>query len=79
SPDALRRLQAKAQQVAKTMPDDNSLQQTQQLLAAMPRSCLTPAIHEDQRQAEQAIAKKIESAEANQTKQKKAKNQPKAK
>lgn len=58
-----KQLQAHAQQIAKTMPDDSSLEQSQQLLAAMPRSCLTPAIHEDQKKAEQAILKKLEAAQ----------------
>ncbi|MGE5610625.1 MAG: M48 family metalloprotease [Bacillota bacterium] len=64
SASEFKRLQARARQVAKTVPDDRSLQQTQELLAAMPRSCLTPAIHEDQKKAEQAIAKKLEAAQA---------------
>ncbi|MCY2952192.1 MAG: M48 family metallopeptidase [Planctomycetota bacterium] len=68
--NTLKQLQAKAQQVAKTMPDDSSLQNSQKLLAAMPRSCLTPAIHEDQKKAELAVM-----ADAEQAKQAKQKAQ----
>lgn len=57
-----KQLQARAQQIAKTTPDDASLQNSQQLLAAMPRSCLTPAIHEDQKKAEQAVMRQAERA-----------------
>ena len=68
-----RNLQLRAQQVAKTMPDDQSLQKTQQILAAMPRGCLTPAIHEDQKQAEAAIMRDVEQAQKNAEKQPKKK------
>ena len=49
------RLKERANELAKTMPDDKSLKQSQLLLAALPRSCITPAVHEDQIQAEKKI------------------------
>jgi predicted Zn-dependent protease len=52
-------LQARAKALAKTMPDDKSLEQTQELLAAMPRSCLTPAVHEDQFRAEMHVRQRM--------------------
>ena len=44
------------------MPNDQSLANAQQLLSAMPRSCLTPAIREDQKKAEVAVVKKYHKA-----------------
>lgn len=69
-----RRLQQRAAEVGKRMPTDESLEKTQQLLAALPRSCLTPAVHADQKQAEQAIRQDLERArqQAQQEKQKTA-------
>ena len=54
-------LQGRARQLATQMPDDKSLQNTQKLLAAMPRSCLTPAILPDQKRAAQEL---LEQAKA---------------
>ena len=50
-----RQLQDRAVAVGKSMPTDQQLAQSQQLLAALPRSCLTPRDQEalpDQRQAQ---------------------------
>jgi len=52
---AFARIKARATEVGKDMPDDTSLEQSQELLAAMPRSCLTPAIQPDQQAAEQRV------------------------
>jgi len=49
-------LQQRSIALGAKMPDDKSLAQAQVLLAAMPRSCLTPAIHEDQKKAAQQVA-----------------------
>jgi predicted Zn-dependent protease len=49
------RLQRRSQAVGEKMPTDQSLAATQKLLQALPRSCLTPAIHDDQKHAEQAV------------------------
>ena len=42
SPSELRQLQQRAASLANTMPNDQQLQQSKELLAALPRSCLTP-------------------------------------
>ena len=61
-----RQLQARAREIGKKMPDDQSLANAQQLLAAMPRSCLTPVVHDDQQKAEVAVVKKYRRAEEKQ-------------
>jgi predicted Zn-dependent protease len=48
-------LQARSVTVGKNMPSDKTLEGAQELLAALPRSCLTPAIQPDQQQAEQRV------------------------
>jgi len=63
SPEEFRRLQQRAQSMARSMPDDKSLAQTQELLQALPRSCLTPAVQEDQVRARDDIKRKLEAAE----------------
>jgi hypothetical protein len=45
------------------MPDDKSLAQTQELLQALPRSCLTPAVQEDQVRAREDLQRKLRAAE----------------
>jgi hypothetical protein len=56
--------------VGKTVPTDQSLAQAQQLLAALPRSCLTPAIQPDQQKAEQQVMMELKQ-EQEQKQQKK--------
>jgi predicted Zn-dependent protease len=56
-------LQAKAAQLSKTLPDDTSLNKTQELLAALPRSCLTPAIQPDQVKAQKQLQSDLEAQE----------------
>jgi hypothetical protein len=51
--------------LSKTLPDDASLAKTQKLLAALPRSCLTPAIQQDQVDAQKSLQQDL----ANQEKQ----------
>jgi hypothetical protein len=63
SPSEFRRLQARAQELARSMPDDKSLAQTQELLQALPRSCLTPAVQEDQVRARDDLQRKLRAAE----------------
>ena len=58
-----RRLQQRAQQVGRNMPSDKSLEKTQELLQALPRSCLTPAIKEDQVDAQKQLKRDLEEAE----------------
>src|SRR5258706_3878123 len=62
SADEFRSIQARAREVAARTPIDESLKQVQKLLTALPRSCLTPAIHEDQKQAEQELLHDMEKA-----------------
>ena len=54
------RLQRRSAAVGAKMPNDETLAGTQTLLRALPRSCLTPAIQEDQKQAEKAVLPKKE-------------------
>jgi predicted Zn-dependent protease len=63
SPEEFRRLQQRAQSLARSMPDDKSLAQTQELLQALPRSCLTPAVQEDQVRARDDLKRKLEAAD----------------
>jgi predicted Zn-dependent protease len=60
SADEFSRLQQRSKDLGAHLPDDKSIQQVQKLLAALPRSCLTPAIHEDQKQAEQELLHEIQ-------------------
>jgi predicted Zn-dependent protease len=60
-----RQLQDRAARLSKTLPDDASLAKTQKLLAALPRSCLTPAIQQDQVDAQKSLQQDL----ANQEKQ----------
>ncbi|HEV8378081.1 MAG TPA: M48 family metalloprotease [Tepidisphaeraceae bacterium] len=71
SPGEFRQLQQRAKELGARLPDDKSLQQVQKLLAALPRSCITPAIHEDQKRAEQELLYEVE-------KQKKKEKNPNA-
>jgi hypothetical protein len=63
SPSKFRELQDRAARLAKTMPDDKSLAQAQKLLAALPRSCLTPAVQEDQVRAQKSLLRDLEEQE----------------
>jgi hypothetical protein len=61
-----RQLQARAAQVGKTMPTDQSLAGSQELLRAMPRSCLTPRDQEalpDQREAQINVIEALRRAQ----------------
>jgi predicted Zn-dependent protease len=60
---AFKQLQARSAEVGKTMPSDQSLEQAQELLAALPRSCLTPAVQPDQQKAEQHVMMERKQAE----------------
>ena len=63
------RLQRRSKRIGRDMPSDETLETQQELLAAMPRSCLTPAVPEDQREAQRKIARKVERAEERQQRQ----------
>jgi predicted Zn-dependent protease len=72
STSEFRQMQQRAKELGAHLPDDKSLQQVQKLLTALPRSCLTPAIHEDQKHAEQQLLYEVD-------KQKKKDKNPNAK
>jgi predicted Zn-dependent protease len=62
-----RRLQQRADAVAAKMPSDKSLAQTQELLAAVSRSCLTPRDNvnlPDQRAAQRELVSELEAGRA---------------
>ena len=56
-------LQAKAAQLAKTTRSDETLANSQQLLQALPRSCIIPYQTEDEVAARKAIAQKADAAQ----------------
>src|SRR5882672_641200 len=60
STSEFRQMQQRARDLGARLPDDKSLQQVQKLLTALPRSCLTPAIREDQKQAEQELLRDVD-------------------
>jgi hypothetical protein len=47
--------------LGKKMPDDQSLEGAQELLAAMPRSCWTPQEPQDQKDAQQRVLRRVEA------------------
>ena len=61
--DEFRRLQQRAKDLGAHLPDDKSIQQVQKLLAALPRSCLTPAIQADQLDAQKRLKRDMEEQE----------------
>jgi len=67
--DEFRRLQQRAADLGSRLPDDKSLQQVQKLLAALPRSCLTPTIQPDQKRAEQEMLYEVEKEKKKDKKQ----------
>jgi len=69
SPAEYRQIQARANQLAKTLPDDKSLANSQQLLQALPRSCVAPEDPADAIHARQEIARKAEEAQKKQQQQ----------
>ena len=56
-------LQRRSVEVGKNLPTDRTLEGAQELLAALPRSCLTPAIQPDQEKAEQRVLMRKQAAE----------------
>lgn len=62
SPARFQELQARSVRVGKSMPSDATLEGAQELLAALPRSCLTPAVQPDQQKAEQRVLMQRERA-----------------
>ena len=66
SPDQFRQLQARAAELGKTLPSDATLANSQQLLAALPRSCIFPYVPEDEIKAREALVAKAQAAEQKQ-------------
>jgi len=58
------RLKARASQLAKSTPDDTTLANSQQLLQALPRSCIIPYTTQDELTARKAIAAKANAAQS---------------
>jgi predicted Zn-dependent protease len=71
SPEEFAALQKYSIDLGKRMPSDKSLEGAQKILAALPRSCLTPAVHEDQKQARQQLVNDVEREKQLQKKKKK--------
>ncbi len=69
SADQFRALQQRARDLGAHLPDDKSIQQVQKLLTALPRSCLTPAIRPDQKQAEDELLHDLDKAKGKGKKQ----------
>ena len=64
TPEQFRALQARAAELGKTLPSDASLSGgTQQLLAALPRSCITPVVQPDEQKAREDLARKAQEAQ----------------
>jgi len=61
-----KQLQAKANQLAKTTPDDTKLANSQQLLQALPRSCIIPYTTQDEVQARKTIQEKAQARQQGQ-------------
>lgn len=53
-------LQQRAQQIGASMPQDRTLTASSDLLQALPRSCLTPAITPEQKAAAQRLEERVE-------------------
>lgn len=60
TPAQFEALKRRAIEVGRNMPDDKSLEKAQELLQALPRSCLTPVVQEDQQQAQQRVIAELE-------------------
>lgn len=67
-PAQFQQLIRRAQEVGKTMPSDKSLGGAQELLAAVPRSCLTPVVTDEHKQAQKKLAEDVKKAQQEQKK-----------
>ena len=61
---AFQALQARATAVGASMPSDQTLANSQKILAAMPRSCLTPVIPQDMKRARQQLVQDTKAQQA---------------
>ncbi|MCC6423672.1 MAG: M48 family metalloprotease [Phycisphaerales bacterium] len=66
TPQQFAELKRWAIEVGQHMPDDKSLEKAQELLQALPRSCLTPVVQQDQQQAQQKIIDDLQRVEEQQ-------------
>jgi predicted Zn-dependent protease len=66
SPAEFKQLQARAAELGKTAPSDKTLAGTQQLLKALPRSCISPIDPPDAQQARAELVKQAEASQAQQ-------------
>ena len=66
-------LQARASRLGKTLPSDQTLANSQELLQALPRSCVAPVEPKDAVQARERIVQRAEAAEKKQQQQPKQK------
>ena len=69
TPERFKQLQARAAELGKTLPSDTSLEGSQQLLAALPRSCVSPVVQPDEKKAREDLAAKAEAAQKQQAAQ----------
>jgi predicted Zn-dependent protease len=63
SPEEFRRLQARAAELGKTLPNDQTLSGSQELLAALPRSCVAAVPQPDEIKARESLAAKAQAAQ----------------
>lgn len=63
TPGQFAELKRMAIEVGRNMPDDQSLEKARELLQALPRSCLTPVVQEDQQQAQRHIIDELQRLE----------------
>lgn len=70
TPQEFGNLQQRAKQVSASMPQDRTLEASRDLLQALPRSCLTPAVTPEQKQAAERLEQRVaEKQSAEQGKQ----------
>jgi predicted Zn-dependent protease len=58
-----RRLQQRAVSLGRNLPDDTSLENSQELLQALPRSCVAPVDPEDAEQARERLARRAKASQ----------------
>lgn len=61
TPREFEALKRRAQDISASLPKDKTLAGTQDLLQALPRSCLTPAVAPDQKEAAQRLEERMEA------------------
>ena len=71
-----RDLQDQAARLARTMPNDKTLAQTRELLQALPRSCLSPAVQDDQVRATKRLQRDLEEQDRRRANQSAAADTP---